>query len=205
MIYYEKKYDKIEDLKYFGFSSNKDVNTPTTNIALYDDKDNEIEYIDVGWYNIDLGRGTKASYIKLKNQFQVWKAEVDFYDLSLDYKGWTYSSLWNLRFGRLKKYNNIDDNDKVINVVKNLLNIFVINVVDFIDATNLGYISIVTENDDDIKLSFYKTNDNKYFVRYDFINNITNNHLFEYYTSVNGKYLEITESDWEKIKNDTTK
>ena len=205
MVYYEKKSDRIDDMKFFGLSSNKDENTPTTNIVLYDKDGNEIEYIDVGWYNIDLGRGTKGAYIRLKDQFQVWLAEIDFYDLSINYKGWTYSSLWNLRFGRFLNYNNITEDNKVMNVVKNLINIYVVNVVENIDAENIGHLSILTENDDAVKLTFYKENDDKYFAKYDFTNEPKNEHLIEFYKSINGKFLEINKNDLESIINELSK
>ena len=107
MRFYEKKSDKVEDLKYFGFSSLKDKNSPMISVLLEDNNKNSIAEFDIGWYNMDLGRGAKAAYIKLKNQFQVWLADVDFFDLSLNKNYWTYSSLWNLRFGRFISFNNM--------------------------------------------------------------------------------------------------
>ena len=202
MVYYEKKSDKIEDMRFFGFSSNKDKDTPTTSITLYDKDGNEINYVDIGWNDIDLGRGTKGAYIKLKNQFQVWKAEVDFYDLSLDYKGWTFSSLWNLRFGRFISFNDVDESEKVINIVKKLMNIHFVNVGHINDVQKLGQIAILTEYNDKVEVNFYKSKDGRYFVRYDLVTTPNNLHLTDFHNRLSGKYLEIKETDWDIIKDD---
>ena len=108
-------------MKFFGFSSLDNKNSPTIEVVLKDDEGKVIKEFDIGWYDIDLGRGSKASFIRLKNQFQVWMVEADFYDLALDKKDWTYSSLWNLRFGRFIEYNNVKDDNKVMNLVKNVM------------------------------------------------------------------------------------
>lgn len=85
---------------------------------------------------MDLGRGSKAAFIRLKNQFQVWEADADFYDLSLDRNAWTYSSLWNLRFGRLISCNQITDNIKVMNIAKILLNVYYQSISENIKGKN---------------------------------------------------------------------
>ncbi len=205
MVYYEKKSDRIEDMKFFGFSSLDNKKSPTIEVVLKDDEGNVIKEFDIGWYDIDLGRGSKASFIRLKNQFQVWMVEADFYDLALDKKDWTYSSLWNLRFGRFIEYNNIKDDNKVINLVKNMLNIYVKNVHDDkLDVENIGKIRIKSEDDNFFSILFYK-NDNQYFVKYDFIAKPKGKHLKIFANSIKDKLLEITENDWELLKDDATR
>ena len=120
MTFSEKKSDNIEDMKFFGFSPLKDKKSPMIKVSLLDSRNSTLETFDIGWHDIDIGRGSKAAYIRLNNQFQVWLAEVDFYDLSLDKKTWTYSSLWNLRFGRFISYNGVSDNTKVMFFVKKM-------------------------------------------------------------------------------------
>ncbi len=203
MVYYEKKSDKVEDMGYFGIASTKSKGTPTREVVLEDENGNIIKDFDIGWYDIDLGRGSKASFIRLENQFQVWMVEADFYDLSMDKKDWTYSSLWNLRYGRFVKYNGISEDEKVMNIVKKLLNTYVKDYVgDIGEAESLGFIDIDAENDNHVKLEFYKTNDNRYFVKYNFIGTINSKHLEIFANSVKDGYLEITKEDWELLKDD---
>jgi hypothetical protein len=200
MRFYEKKSNKVEDLKFFGFSSLKDKNSPMITVLLSDINDNSLAEFDIGWYNLDLGRGSKAAYIKLKNQFQVWLTEVDFFDLSLNTDYWTYSSLWNLRFGRFISYNNISDSAQIMNLVKELLNIYIINVSENINGKEIEKIHVISENNNDFNLVFYKTIDNKYFVKYEFINFPNGNHFEFFAKHIENKYLEISESDWKRIK-----
>lgn len=206
MTYAEKKSDKVEDMKYFGFSPLKNKKSPMTEVLLTDKDGQQIEKFDIGWYDIDIGRGAKAAFIRLNNQFQVWLAEADFYDLSLNKNAWTYSSLWNLRFGRFINYNRIDDNLKVMTMAKILLNSYAEKIVDGIVGKKIFEIKIAAENDNDITLLFYKSSEhNKYYVRYDFGQNTSGKHLAFFKRYVNGKYLEISPDTWEKIYDYTTK
>ncbi len=199
---YEKKSDKVEDMKFFGFSSLDDTNSPTIEVLLEDDKGGVLENFEIGWFDIDIGRGSKACFIKKKNQFQVWMVEADFYELSLEEKNWTYSSLWNLRFGRFIKYNDVIEEDKIINLVKKLLNIYTIGATKDVEAKNIGKINIVAENGY-ADLLFYKTNDDRYFVKYVFNTKQEAKHIDIFEKHVKDLFLEISKEDWERIKDDT--
>lgn len=203
MTFFEKKSDKVEDMKFFGFSPLNDKDSPMTTIVLSDKEDNVIETFDIGWYDIDIGRGAKAAFIRLHNQFQIWLAEIDFYDLSPDEKGWTYSSLWNLRFGRFVQYNDVTDNGKMMRMVKKLLNNYIIGQKDNVDAKKIAEIQIIAENQNNINLVFYKSKDDEYYVRYDFIAKPTGKHLEFFANHIKGKYLQISEKTWEELKDDT--
>ena len=200
MAYYEKKSDKLADMKYFGFSPLANKNSPMIEVILSDDKNKPIEKFDIGWYDIDIGRGSKAAYIRKNNQFQVWMVEADFYDLSLDKDNWTYSNLWNLRYGRLISYNEIKDDNKVMNLVKILLNTSYTTVKEDIKGEILSELKLDVENNNSVTLIFYKTDDNKYFVKYDFLKLPNGKHIEFFEKYVRGKYLEISEATWEKIK-----
>ena len=203
MTFFEKKSDKSDDMKYFGFSPLQNEKSPMTTISLFDKQNNILETLDIGWYDIDIGRGAKAAYIRLKNQFQVWLAEIDFYELSTDIKSWTYSSLWNLRYGRFISYNGITDDARVRDVVKKLLNLYIVNIVADIDVQKIAEMKLDVENNNFITLNFYKSGDNKYYIKYDFIAPPQGKHLEFFADAINGKYAEISEETWEKIKDDT--
>lgn len=203
-VKYEKKSDKVEDLKFFGFSSLSDKNSPTIEVLLEDEKGVDLENFEIGWFDIDIGRGSKACFMKQKNQFLVWMVEADFYDLSIDEKNWTYSSLWNLRFGRFIKYNDVVEEKDIMNMVKKLLNIYTIGAQKNIDAQFVGKINIMSENGY-AYLSFYETNDDRYFVKYAFNTKKETKHIDIFEKYVKGLFLEINKEDWEKIKDDTIK
>ena len=205
MTFQDKKSDKIEDMKYFGFSPLDNKNSEMIEVYLNDANNNTISRFDVGWYDIDLGRGSRGAFIRLDNKFQIWLVDADFYDLNLDKYNWIYSTLWNLRFGRFIKYNNISDENKIMNIVKNMLNINFKNIVSDISGNEIGKINVLSENNNNIELVFYKTPSNKYFVKYNFINLPNGDHLEFFAKFIENKYLEISEIDWEKIKNDTDK
>ena len=202
MTFVEKKSDRAEDMKYFGFVSFQDKNSPMTSVKLYDANGYVLEAFDIGWQNIDIGRGSKGSFIRLDNQFQVWLAEVDFFDLSLNPNAWTYSSLWNLRFGRFLGFNGFTDNKRVMELVKKLLNLYIIGVADNINAKQIGEIKFDIENNNFINLVFYKTADNKFYVQYQFVTKPNGAHLEFFAQFVKNKYLEISEETWESLKND---
>lgn len=203
MTFYEKKSDKAEDMRFFGFSSLKDKKSPMIEVTLSKSNGEIIEKFDIGYFDMDLGRGAKAAYIRLNNQFQVWMVDVDFYDLSLDKESFTYSSLWNLRFGRLISYNSITDDKKVMNLAKLLLNTYFKNIYSEVNAEKFGSIDIKAENNNRVDLVFYKSSDNRYFVKFELLNAANGRHLQFFSKYIDGKYLEISQQAWEKLKNDT--
>ena len=189
-------------MKYFGFSPLTNKNSPTIQVTLSDSQNKVLEQFDIGWFNLDLGRGAKAAYLKFSNQFQVWLVDVDFYDLSINKDDWTYSSLWNLRFGRFIEYNGIREDVNVMTLVKNLLNTKILAVFSDITAEKVFSITAQIENNNEIELEFYKNSDNKYFAKYYFIKKPKGKHLEFFEQYIKGKYLEISKENWEKIKDD---
>ena len=205
MTFAEKKSDRAGDMKYFGISESKDEKNPTINISLYNNQAEPFITFDIGWYNIDYGRGSKAAFIRLEKQFQIWQTEVDFYDLSLNKNAWTYSSLWNLRYGRLIGYNGITDAEKIMRLVKNLLNSNILSVAESVNAQKIGTLKLDVEDNNYVNLEFYKTVDKKYYMQYNFVTPPHGRHLEFVAPYLADKYLEISEQAWEKIKDDTIK
>lgn len=203
MTFFEKKSGRVEDMKYFGFSSLKNKKSPMIDVTLNNADGQIIEEFDIGWYDIDIGRGAKAAYIRLANQFQVWLAEADFYDLSLSMDDWTYSTLWNLRFGRFISFSGKNEDLKIMNIVKVLLNTRIISIVNDVKAKRIASFHIVFENDNNVNLVFYKSDDGKYYAKYDFLSQPKGKHLEFFVQYIKDKYLEILPQQWEKIYSET--
>ena len=201
MTFYEKKSDKVADMQYFGFSPLKNKKSPMISVVLSDTNNQEIESFDIGWYDMDLGRGSKSAFIRLKNKFQIWLVEADFYDLSLDIKNWTYSSLWNLRFGRLISYNDISTDNSVMNLAKILLNTYYQNIVEDVKVEKLSSLHIKAEYNNLLDIVFYKSSDGKYFIQYVFLTQPNGKHIEFFDKYVRGKFLQISKETWEEIEN----
>ena len=121
--YYEKKASGLENLPAFGLTPIENGNSSAVQVTLSDNRKNRLLQFDVGKYDLDLGRGSRGAYIRFDNSFQVWLAQIDLIDLSLDPLAWTYSTLWNLQFGRVSEINGSTDPDALADIVKELLNI----------------------------------------------------------------------------------
>lgn len=200
---YEKKSDKAENLSYFGLEGIENPISNTTRIELLSDNERVLETLDVGKYNIELGRGSSAAYVKLKNRFQVWLAEIDFVDLSLDWHEWTYSHLWDLRFGRLSAVNQVSDAETVAEYMKHFLNTLFIDAVEQIEsAKEIFAFHVEFENDLTCDIRILQSGD-RYFVKYEFYGDNFNKHIELFETSANKYYFEISHDDWEKIQNVT--
>lgn len=99
--YYEKRTADPEYLAGFGLTPPEAPGSRSIRVILRRDNRQILTDFEVGDFNIDIGRGTRGAYLKFPGQFQVWLARADFIDLSVDWRDWTYSTLWNLRFGRI--------------------------------------------------------------------------------------------------------
>ncbi len=198
--FYEKKSDKAENLALFGLQPVESENSPNTRIELLDSDGKPVLSFEVGRYNLDLGRGSNAAYVKFDGQFQVWLAEADFIDLSTDWQQWTYSHIWDLRFGRLEKINHENNPDKIAEVMKHLLNTpFISSVQQLKNPKELLELKLNAEYDNQIEIRFYEDG-GKTWVQYDFGKQTTGKHLQFFESYVNGRFLEISASDWELIK-----
>ena len=190
-------------MRYCGYSPLENKAYPMISVELNNKTGEEIAAFDIGWYDIDLGRGSKSAFIRLKNKFQVWLVEADFYDLSLDVKNWTYSSLWNLRFGRLISFNDISTDQEVMNLAKTLLNSYYTDIEEKSKASKLASVQIKAEYNNLLDIVFYKSSDDKYFIEYVFLTQPYGKHLMFFEKYVRGKFLQISKEFWEEIKNVT--
>lgn len=198
--FYEKKSDKAENLQLFGLQPIEAENSPNTRVELLSADNKNIQSFEVGKYNIDLGRGSKAAYIKFDGQFQVWLAEVDFVDLSPNIKDWTYSTMWNLRFGRLVSLNQNTDVDTLADVMKIILNTPFTNTLDNNEKLNkIGSIKLKTEHNNVIDIDFYQKEQSIY-LKYTFNQPINSQHLQFFAGYAKDVFFEIPVESWELIK-----
>lgn len=197
--FFEKKSNKAENLEIFNLLPIEDKKSKVTHIKL---KNGEklIQSFDLGDINIDLGRGAKAAYIKFENKFQVWKIIADFIDMDLDWHKWTYSNLWDLRYGRLIASNDDEKAEKrAVILMRNLLNTPIINVID--NTSNLkllNSLNLIIEDESNINIDFYEA-DNKYFAKFNFVKISSNEHLNFIAKYLSNKLLEIEKDKLEKI------
>ena len=200
-VYYEKKSDRGEDLGKFGLAPLGVAGTPNIRIELQDADGNSLTAFNVGRYDLDVGRGAKAAYIKFDNRFQVWLIAADFIDLEPVWQNWTYSSLWNLRFGRLAAVNGQTDAGLLANLARIMLNTyFTGEVPEKTNAEKMFGFTLDAENGNRVDLKFYREK-GRYYVVYDFIGTINGKHLQTFADGTKNKFFEITAEDMEKIQN----
>ena len=196
--FFERKSNKAENLGLFNLLPLDDKNSKTVEIELKNDN-NIIQRFDLGDINVDLGRGSRAAYIKFDNQFQVWEITGDFVDMDLDMQKWTYSNLWDLRYGRLYSPNNIpSEQENLLNFMKYALNTPIKPTAETPSSQPLKTTTLYAENGDKVSLSLYKEN-NKAYALLDFDKNNSNQHLKLASKYFNHKFLEIDVQQLEKI------
>ena len=198
---FEKKSNRAELMQNFGLIPINNKDSKTIHLSFKNTKGNVIDSFDIGNYDIDLGRGTKAAYIKFDNLFQVWLIKADFINLSTDWQDWTYSSIWNLRFGRFQQYNQITNVDKIANLAKTLLNTYYKSYTKELAKKNkLTTLELLVEGGNKVNIDFYKSDD-KIYIHYNFVD-ISNSKLASLAAFIQEQYFEISETDWIKIKNE---
>lgn len=199
--YYEKKSDKAENLSKFGLQPVTADGSPNIRVDLQNAEGRSLQSFEVGKYDIEIGRGTRAAYIKFDNQFQVWLAAIELIDLSTNQKEWTFSRLWDLRFGRFLSFNHITNVDTLANLAKYMLNTEILSAEDKLEnPQELFVIDLQVEGNEKIKLSFLQK-ESKYFVTYDFASTPKNPELKNFAAYMSGNFYEISKTAMEKIKN----
>ncbi len=199
--YFEKKSDKVEHLAHFGLQDLTDPASPKTEVVLKDSNGRQLVRFDIGRYDIDIGRGSRAAYVKFPPKFQVWSAAADFIDLSPDFADWTFSTLWNLRLGRLISFDSVTDSYRISLLARAMLNTRLSNAQTSVPgARELFSFRLLAENNQNISYKFFQSG-GKYFVKIEYagIPNEKTLQLYEKYTK--DVYYEINKKDLENIRN----
>lgn len=198
--YYERKTANAEYLRRFDLNPVAEEGSKSLRAELKDAKGKVLEGFEIGKYDVEIGRGSKAAYIKFDNRFQVWLVAADFIDLSTEWSDWTYSDLWNLRFGRLKSVNNRTSSDDIAMLMKYILNTRPERAVDRISCNKtVAEADLRTEDDSRVVLKFYACGGHSY-VAYEFMQTAGNNSLQFFEPYVKGRFYQVSDEDMEKIK-----
>ena len=197
--YFEKKSSDAQYLNRFGLEASDNTDSQSIEIKLQDANEQTIENFFIGKYDIDIGRGSRSAYIRFNDKFQVWQIAADFIDLSLLPQDWTYSNLWNLRFGRFVSINGNDNSSFLINMARRLLNTPIINITTKQPSQKLFSFTLISEGSNEIEINAWQ-NKKQYFISYNFKNIPNENRLQQFEKYTNNRFCEISQSDMEKLK-----
>ena len=196
--FFERKSNKAENLAFFNLLPIEDKNSRVIRVSLKQ-QDKNIQTFNLGNIDIDLGRGSKAAYIRFDDQFQVWEIEADFINMDMDWHNWTYSTLWDLRYGRLYSHNSNPKEEKMLMyLLKLMLNTPIIRVTDKPGTQPEFTYKLYIEGGDYVDLEFYNIGDDA-FVVYKFDKNNINKHLVLLSQYLNNKAVKIDKNQMEKI------
>lgn len=197
--YFARKSNKAENLAMFNLLPIEDEKSRAVKVSLYSDT-GLLETFNLGDINIDIGRGAKAAYINFENQFQVWEISADFIDMDLDWHKWTYSNLWDLRYGRIDGSKSLQTNaeDKYAHIMKLLLNTPIIDVAEIKLTEPIHILSFFIEDGNYVDIYFYKQGDKAYAL-YKFNLPKQNHHLDLLQKYLQNKAVEIDAEKMEKI------
>ena len=200
MTYYEKKSNRIENLSAFGLMTSDNKETEGVKVQLFTGNEVNAEFY-LGKYDIDIGRGGRAAYIRFKNEFQVWMVRADFIDMTLNETAWTYGSLWNLRFGRLMSFNDNTNLNRTLTMTKDLLGTeFEERYVGKPKGSKIMDLKVFAENDVRVGIEFFK-HDGNIYVKYGNIENSGDGHLQRFEKVVQKCYYKIGAKQFEEINN----
>lgn len=197
--YFEKKSAKMENLRKFGLAPLEVNNSPNIRVELKNAQEKTLESFEVGSFDIDLGRGSRGAYLKRDHKFQVWLVAIDLIALSTNPADWTFSTIWNLRFGRFAQINTIDNPDILSQAARIMLNTPLLSASDaLVDAKLLSTYQVVIEGNQKLLLKFF-TKENKYFLQYEFLTKPEANPLQMFADYAAGNYYEVSKEKFDEI------
>ena len=200
MTYYERKSDRLENLAAFGLKPSDNGDSEGIKVVL-SGKDGTLAEFLLGKYDIDIGRGSRAAYIRFDNSFQVWMVRADLIDVSLQPQNWSYGSLWNLRFGRLKGFDENTNLNRTAILVKELLNtVFEEQSRENPQGKEVMRLKLYTEDDIEAEIDFIEK-DAKIYAHYRFGDSITQPHLQKFTRVADKCYYQIEQDRYKEIKN----
>ncbi len=174
--YFARKSDKAENLAMFNLLPIEDEKSEAISVDL-NSAGKAVQHFLLGDTDVDIGRSSKAAYMRFDDQFQVWEISADFVDMDLDWHKWTYSNIWDLRYGRpYDRHQNPKDEMYLTNLVKVLLNVPFEEVIDKPAGEPQKILKLDIEGGNYVDIAFYKTAD-KAYITYSQDKNNPNKHL----------------------------
>lgn len=207
MVYYEKKSDKAEYLSKFGLEPSAAEGSTSVEVKLSAADNKKVADLVIGKYDIDIGRGGRAAYMRFADKFQAWMVKADLIDMSVKAEDWTYSSLWNLRFGRLSGFNQNNNLNRTMELVKYMLNTTLKNPTEQKpEGQKVLTLNLAVEGNQKIGIDFWQDKEHTY-AGYIFDKENMTKHTEFFAKAAEKCYYEIDNKDFEKIKNvaDTVK
>ena len=208
--YFEKKTADAAYLRKFDLNPIEEEGSKNTRIVLEKSDGRTVAAFEVGKYDLEAGRGSRAAYIKFDNQFQVWLVMVDLVDISPDWRNWTYDTAWNLRFGRMSDFEisgadiqpfKADGDDRIAEMMKVLLNTYLKREISVPEKPeDIFGLMIKGEGGDKVKMAFGKDK-NGFWLRYNFLKIDENKHLQIFEEYARGHFYEVAKEDVEGIIN----
>lgn len=196
--YFARKSNKAENLAMFNLLPIEDDKSNAIDVSLLND-DKVMQHFLLGDIGADIGRGGRAAYMRFEDQFQVWEISADFVDMDLDWHKWTYSNMWDLRFGRPYDRYQVAENDmRLTNVVKLMLNTPFESVETLPLNAPIKVLKLFIEGGNYVEVSFYKRGQKSY-VSYNFDKNNPNSHLKMFKQFIDNKALVVDSEKMEKI------
>lgn len=196
--FFARKSSRAENLSKFNLLPVEDKNSKTILLTLKND-DKIVQQFYLGDIDIDIGRGAKSAYMRFDNQFQVWQIKADFVDMNLDWHPWTYSNLWDLRYGRIyDRTHDAKQETKLTYLMKMLLNTKIDEVTAIPNSKPLKSMKLLVEDGNHAGISFYRQDDKSYAV-YDFDRLNQNFHLKLIAKYLSDKAVVIDNEKMEKI------
>ncbi len=196
--YFTRKSNQAENLAMFNLLPIEDEHSKA--VAIYfKSGDNTVQQFLLGDINLDIGRSAKAAYMRFDNQFQVWEINADFIDMDLDWHKWTYSYVWDLRYGRpYDRHQSSQGEMYLTNIMKVLLNTPFQKIIDAPTVSPQKILKLDIEDGNYVDILFYKTEDTA-FVTYRFDRNNPNRHLKLLAQFLGDKAAVIDTEQMEKI------
>jgi len=203
-VFYEKKSDRAEHLSKFGLQPVEMEDSPNVRIEAEGENGEILAALNVGRYDMDIGRGARAAYVKFDNRFQVWMIKADFIDLSTRITDWTYATLWNLRFGRLRSFGKIDNPNRLAEIVKDIINTPLAGGCEKVPEKAPAYsVKLSVEDYAKVTLDFFTESDN-ICLRYVFDNLREGSYLEFFARNTKNCCYRINPESFEKIKDAIT-
>lgn len=198
--FYLRKSDKAENLSFFNLSPVEEENSKAIEVTIANG-DKIIEQFELGRTDIDIGRGAKAAYIRFPTQFQVWEITSDFVDMDMDWHKWTYSNVWDLKFGRIYAPDkNPETEEALLYLMKMLLNTPIIRIVPAEKTQPIFNYKLYVEDGNYVDLKFYDKG-NEALIAYDFDKNNGNIYLKLFAKYLDNKAVVVDKNKMEKIIN----